>query len=324
MDFIKILAFPQSFRIITRFCFLRNEHYKIIYQEELLTMTTHETWNCQNCGKKEISSNFCPECGTKKPDFKENLITPTTNNKQFSQKIIDKLAENKKTVFIVAGVLVVLIICLTVINGQLKQARIEEETKKHEELKQQEEVERLKQELAQEKEARQQQEIERLKQELAQKEKEENIRKEEKNNATTKLQKRKNKQWSSKSPNAMNWNKALDYCKNLSENGHNDWHLPTISELRTIIKNCEGPQTGGSCKLQDNSLSRDWWNDSCHCTYKKNNSGYYSKLGDDDKISLWSSSTRSDRTSNAWNVNFASAYIDDSRKGKNNYVRCVR
>ena len=28
------------------------------------------TWNCPNCGKKEIESSFCPDCGTKKPGVK--------------------------------------------------------------------------------------------------------------------------------------------------------------------------------------------------------------------------------------------------------------
>lgn len=292
-------------------------------------MTKNETWDCQNCGKKEISSNFCPECGMKKTELKGNTSLPENNN-QLKQDTVKKLVGNKKIVGIaIGGILVALILCIAIIRGQEKN-RIAEEAKRQEEAaKKQEEVERLKQELAQEKEARQQQEIERLKQELAQKEKEEEIKKEdekkkETKNAVAKAQKRKEKQWSSKSPNPMSWNNAIDYCNNLSENGHDDWRLPTITELRTVIKNCDGSQAGGSCKLQGDSLSRDWWNDTCHCSYQKNNKGYYSKLGDNDKVSLWSSSIRSDRTSNAWNVNFASAYIDDSRKGSKNYVRCVR
>ena len=27
-----------------------------------------KTWNCSKCGKSEIESNFCPDCGTKKPE----------------------------------------------------------------------------------------------------------------------------------------------------------------------------------------------------------------------------------------------------------------
>ena len=37
-----------------------------------------------------------------------------------------------------------------------------------------------------------------------------------------------------------------------------------------------------------------------------------------------SSSTKSDNTDNAWNVNFSNGKVNNNNKSNNNYVRCVR
>ncbi|MBO4700056.1 DUF1566 domain-containing protein [bacterium] len=39
---------------------------------------------------------------------------------------------------------------------------------------------------------------------------------------------------------------------------------------------------------------------------------------------MWSSSTQSDNTDNAWNVNFKNGNVNNNNKSNNNYVRCVR
>ena len=54
--------------------------------------------------------------------------------------------------------------------------------------------------------------------------------------------------------------------------------------------------------------------------------GYYSMLGDDNNINLWSSSTsiETDDTEKAWLVGFWQAAVANSDKGDSNHVRCVR
>lgn len=126
--------------------------------------------------------------------------------------------------------------------------------------------------------------------------------------------------WSPKASGTMTWSKAGYYCDNLTECGYADWHLPTISELRTLIKNCSATETGGSCGVTDGCLSSDCGNNACSgCDY--DGSGGHSKLGDTGWF--WSSSLRSDSSYYAWHVGFDSGYVDDGYID-DNYVRCVR
>ena len=130
--------------------------------------------------------------------------------------------------------------------------------------------------------------------------------------------------WSPKASSTMSWSDAIDYCNNLTACGYSDWHLPTISELRTLIQNCPGTVTGGSCGVTDSCLSYSscWDEDSCwSCRY--DDSGKYSKLGDTGWF--WSSSTPSEHADRAWSVNFNYGFVGRYVKDNyNNYVRCVR
>lgn len=118
------------------------------------------------------------------------------------------------------------------------------------------------------------------------------------------------------------WEEANDYCDNLVECGYSDWHLPTISELRTLIQNCSKTETGGECGVTDSCLSySECYNNACKgCDY---DSGKYSKLGDT-VFYLWSSSVRSDTSVSAWYVGFDSGLVGSSPKFNTHSFRCVR
>lgn len=67
---------------------------------------------------------------------------------------------------------------------------------------------------------------------------------------------------------------AFDYCYKLQYGGHKDWRLPTIDELRSIIKNCPGTELEGKCRVSevnDNlSYHRDYTRRHCHACDGKN------------------------------------------------------
>ena len=132
--------------------------------------------------------------------------------------------------------------------------------------------------------------------------------------------------WSSLATEKKDWSDAGIYCENLEEDGYTDWKLPTIDELRTLIQNCEQTQYGGDCLVSDPDYLAGNYNDgNCACDQGMLG-GYYSMLGDNNDINLWSSSTsiETDGTDKAWLVGFWQAAVTNSDKGDSNHVRCVR
>lgn len=130
------------------------------------------------------------------------------------------------------------------------------------------------------------------------------------------------KTWSDTAESSMTWQNAMDYCDNLTACGYSDWHLPTISELRTLIQNCPATETGGECGVTDSCLScNECWNAACNgCDY--DSSGKYSKLGD--TYYFWSSSVPSDDSVSAWFVGFNDGLVFSNSKSYTYSVRCVR
>ena len=126
--------------------------------------------------------------------------------------------------------------------------------------------------------------------------------------------------WSKKSVDQMNWKEAVNYCQNLTEDNHNDWRLPNIDELRTLIVNHPGTQTGGSCEISEKNgnLASKYEKKSCYGL----ENGNYSKLGDTDWF--WSSSALANKKSRPWIINFSTGKIGHSDGKTPRHVRCVR
>lgn len=125
--------------------------------------------------------------------------------------------------------------------------------------------------------------------------------------------------WSNKAQK-MNWDDAVNYCQNLNEGGHNDWRLPNINELRSLITNCPQTTLGGTCQVTTNCLILGKCNrKNCNgCSQNKT----HSKLGDKDWF--WSSSSQAEDNGYAWYVDFDNGRISSPNKKEKGYVRCVR
>jgi len=119
--------------------------------------------------------------------------------------------------------------------------------------------------------------------------------------------------WSDNTGNPMEQYSAKKYCEELGG------RLPTISELRTLIKNCPETESGGSCGVTDSCSTTSCWDETCDgCIGVRS--------VEDRKYTrrLWSITVPSDRTDLAWYVNFNDNGIDAMYSFSFYNVRCIR
>ena len=95
---------------------------------------------------------------------------------------------------------------------------------------------------------------------------------------------------------ARNWDAAWDYCAALDLDNHDDWRLPTIIELQSIVDY-------GSATVPTID----------QVAFTNTNSSFY-----------WSASSRASSSSSAWFVFFNNGVVLSDVKTNNYFVRCVR
>ena len=94
---------------------------------------------------------------------------------------------------------------------------------------------------------------------------------------------------------ARTWDDAWQYCVDLDLGGHQDWRLPRIKELQSIVDygQASAPLIEGEAFPNTNS-------------------------------SYWSASSRARTSGSAWRVFLSSGNVNSSFKTELSYVRCVR
>lgn len=106
-----------------------------------------------------------------------------------------------------------------------------------------------------------------------------------------------------------NHDAAVDYCQKMGAN----WRLPTISELRSIVRGCAATATGGPCKVTDECLDLHscWDGVICQeCPSLEENSSYQPQELGESRGMLWSSSPNADWAGPSfWFLEFSSARV---------------
>ncbi len=128
--------------------------------------------------------------------------------------------------------------------------------------------------------------------------------------------------WSEKSADSMQLTAAETLCGNKTDGGYDDWHLPNINELRTLVLNYSNTAYGGACKVVDDTCLAESCRDASVCA-----AGPYDGNGGNNKLGfanpLWSSSAVSD-TDKVWFINFAFANLNNNDATVFFNVVCVR
>lgn len=102
--------------------------------------------------------------------------------------------------------------------------------------------------------------------------------------------------WQQGETSSMAWEPALMYCNNLKQAGHNDWRLPNVKTLQSLVDSSKyGP-------VIDTTYFPE--------TYSS--------------LSYWTSTSDQERPKRGWTVNFDKGKVQYKEKSRAYYVRCTR
>jgi len=122
---------------------------------------------------------------------------------------------------------------------------------------------------------------------------------------------------------------ASDYCDALTLANLDDWRLPSVSELRSLIRGCPATVTGGACGVLDSCLQESCNStDACaSCTAGQGPGAshcYWDSVLAGTCGALWSSSADETNTGRDWIVDFSLGSFDVDGGQNLHLVRCVR
>jgi hypothetical protein len=133
--------------------------------------------------------------------------------------------------------------------------------------------------------------------------------------------------WQNPLAGSMQWQAASDYCDGLSLAGHDAWRLPTIGELRSLVRGCAATETGGVCGVTDDCLGSSCWGGACDgCGYGDGpaNGCYWPAGFEGECGTYWTSSANADDESEAWTIDLYDGLLTYYEKIESYDVRCLR
>ena len=118
----------------------------------------------------------------------------------------------------------------------------------------------------------------------------------------------------------MTWSDAMKYCENLVLAGHDDWRLPAISELRSLIRGCNGPEKCGNLSVSNKECKP------CDHNQGPGPNGWYmpGSLHKGPETMYWSSLSVIGYSDYAWALIFNSGHVYGYVKEFIHATRCVR
>ncbi len=127
----------------------------------------------------------------------------------------------------------------------------------------------------------------------------------------------------------MNWEDALAYCEDLELNGEDDWRLPSLFELRSLIRGCPQTEIGGECNMGEEECMKERCQSitcgGCVLDDSPTDDCYWSADLEGKCTCYWSSMGDEDNDYRNWGVCFNIAYVDAIPNLSDGiYVRCAR
>jgi hypothetical protein len=114
----------------------------------------------------------------------------------------------------------------------------------------------------------------------------------------------------------MTFEEAGKYCENLEENGFDDWHLPSLFEIRTLGNACLEEENSDFCTVTDSCEWDNCENELCGKCLKYDGSVDYG--------TFWTQTGILGEKVATFTINSEKIEENRSVKSKKHSVKCVR
>lgn len=125
----------------------------------------------------------------------------------------------------------------------------------------------------------------------------------------------------------LDWAGAQEYCANLTVADFTDWRLPTLDELRKLVRGCSSAEFFGPCGVNESCTEPECRNQDCDgCLWAKgpDNGCYWAGDVKGPCNEYWSVTPVPD-SDTAWYLNFKNGFIAADYMDKTYpCIRCVR